>query len=269
MKCSDLFGHKKHGSGFLAYLKGPQGSQLVEARGETQEAAEAALVGEIRGRFNGHYLPLCLRFRGNTALIWRNGDEWVYGHVHGENPHPQGMTIGGWTTQEEVERVARLHLAHNGWDEQEEHSPLIRHPADQAAFTTWAREEKQRRWRWRGLRAVGWSDEEIRHIIGGFFHFLAAERLQQLGDPRPLVQKNREERTQIIARYQTMLAHEDDYESGVSTPVLQEVLAALERGEGAAHFRQERDANWQQMAPAFHQSVAWVWNEAIMVMAEA
>lgn len=187
MKLSDLIGYGKKGPHFLAFLKGRHGSTLLSTQAETREAAEAALVEQIRACFRGHYMPLCLQFRNDVILIWRDGNQWVYGHVHADSPHPSGVTIGGWTTRDEVEREARKHLSHLGWDGQEESSPIIAHPDDQEAFTTWARTEKRSLWLWRKLHDMGWNDDEARHIIGGFFHLLAPARLQQLGDPRPLL----------------------------------------------------------------------------------
>ena len=268
MKITDFLQRRKIGPDrFRTLLTGSTGSILTTAYGETQEEADGAMVEEIRRRFYGHYQPLCLQFRGHVVLVWRDGKQWVYGHIHENHPHPSGVTSADWTSREEVERVARQHLAHNGWDEQEESSPIITHPEDQKAFATWARDEKRRLWLWRGLRSIGWSDAEIHHITGGFFHLLNVSRLQQLGDPLPLVQGNPEDRTQLIARYQAFLASEDSYANGNPTDMVRGVLAALERGELAAHFREERDVNRQHMDPRYFQAVAWVWNRAIMALA--
>ncbi len=101
MKLSDIIGRKKlktrkgEPGQFEAALKGSGGeSVLVSAFGETQEEADAALLERIRARFRGSYEPLCLHFRGNTVLIWRDGNEWVYGHIH-EKHYPEGVHLGG------------------------------------------------------------------------------------------------------------------------------------------------------------------------------
>src|ERR1700687_1814640 len=98
---------------FRTSLKGRTGRPLVSAYGAAQEEADAALLERIREPFRGDYTPLWLTFRGITALVWRIvGAEWVYGFLHDDSGQPSGITMAGWTSRDEVERVARLHLAH-------------------------------------------------------------------------------------------------------------------------------------------------------------
>ena len=172
---------------FKAALKGSErGSVLVSACGETQEEADAALIERIRERFRGSYDPLYLHFRGNVVLIWRDGNDWVYGHIH-ERRYPEGVHLGGWTSRDEVERVARCHLAQMGWDEQEETSEIISNQQDQEEFSRWASKQRQFLKQWRILRGAGWNEQEARHILDGFSHLLDPARVEALGDPRQLL----------------------------------------------------------------------------------
>jgi hypothetical protein len=171
---------------FKAALKGSErGSILVSAYGATQEQADTALLERIRDRFRGSYDPLYLHFRGNTVLIWRNGNDWVYGHIH-EKRYPEGVHLGGWTSRDEVERMARRHLAQMGWDAQEETSDIIRDQQDQEEFSRWASIQKQFLKQWRILRGAGWNEQEARHILDGFSHLLNPARIEALGDPGQL-----------------------------------------------------------------------------------
>jgi hypothetical protein len=193
MKLSDVIERKKvrtrkgEPEQFTTALKGSgREGVLVSACGETQEEADAALLERIRDRFRGSYDPLYLRFRGSTVLIWRDGDEWVYGHIH-EKHYPEGVHLGGWTSRDEVERVARRHLAQMGWDGQEETSDIMKDQEDQEEFSRWASVQKQFLKRWRILREVGWNEQEARYILDGFFHLLDPARVQALGDPQQLL----------------------------------------------------------------------------------
>ena len=193
MKLSDIIERKKlktrkgEPEQFEAALKGSDGgSALVSAFGETQEEADAALVERIRVHFRGSYEPLYLHFRGNTVLIWRDGNEWVYGHIH-EKQYPQGVHLGGWTSRDEVERAARRHLAQMGWDGQAETSDIISDQQDQGEFSRWASIQKQFLKQWHILRGAGWNEQEARHILDGFFHLLDPARVEALGDPRQLL----------------------------------------------------------------------------------
>ena len=121
-------------------------------------------------------------------LIWRDGNEWVYGHIH-EKQYPQGVHLGGWTSREEVERVARRHLAQMGWDGQEETSDIIDDRKDQEEFGRWAGIQKQFHRQWRILRGAGWNEQEARHILDGFSHLLDPARVEALGDPRQLLEE--------------------------------------------------------------------------------
>ncbi len=172
MKLSDIIERRKvktrkgEPRRFKAALKGSErGSVLVSACGETQEEADAALIERIRERFRGSYEPLYLRFRGNVVLIWRDGNDWVYGHIH-EKQHPEGIHLGGWIFRDEVERVARCHLAQMGWDEQEETSEIISNQQDQEEFSRWASVQKQFLKQWRILRGAGWNEQEARQRRG-------------------------------------------------------------------------------------------------------
>ncbi len=118
-------------------------------------------------------------------LIWRDGNDWVYGHIH-EKYHPEGVHLGGWTSRDEVERAARCHLAQMGWDGQEETSDIISDRKDQEEFSRWASIQKQFLKQWRILRGAGWNEQEARHILDGFFHLLDPARIEALGDPRQL-----------------------------------------------------------------------------------
>jgi hypothetical protein len=192
MKLLDVFERKKlktrkgEPEQFTAALKGSgREGVLVSACGETQEEAYSALLERIRDRFRDSYDPLYLHFRGNTVLIWRDGDEWVYGHIH-EKQHPEGVHLGGWTSRDEVERAARRHLAQMGWNGQEETSDIISDQQDQEEFSRWASIQKQFLKQWRILRGAGWNEQEARHILDGFFHLLDPARVKALGDPRQL-----------------------------------------------------------------------------------
>jgi hypothetical protein len=192
MKVSDIIERRKlkaqkgEPGQFKAALKGSErGSILVSAYGATQEQADTALLERIRDRFRGSYDPLYLHFRGNTVLIWRDGNDWVYGHIH-EKHYPEGVHLGGWTSRDEVERVARRHLAQMGWDGQEETSDIIRDQQDQEEFSRWASIQKQFLKQWHILRGAGWNEQEARHILDGFSHLLDPARIESLGDPRQL-----------------------------------------------------------------------------------
>ena len=195
MKLSDIFERKKlktrigEPGQFEAALKGSgEESVLVSAYGATQEEADAALVERIHARFRGSYDPLYLHFRANTVLIWRDGNEWVYGHIH-EKQYPEGVHLGGWTSREEVERVARRHLAQMGWDGQEETSDIIGERKDQEEFARWADIQKQFLRQWRILLRAGWNEQEARHILDGFSHLLDPARVEALGDPGQLLER--------------------------------------------------------------------------------
>ena len=192
MKLSDIIERRKlktqkgEPGQFKAALKGSErGSILVSAYGATQEQADTALLERIRDRFRGSYDPLYLHFRGNTVLIWRDGNDWVYGHIH-EKHYPEGVHLGGWTSRDEVERVARRHLAQMGWDGQEETSDIISDQQDQEEFSRWASIQKQFLKQWHILRGAGWNEQEARHILDGFSHLLDPARIEALGDPRQL-----------------------------------------------------------------------------------
>ena len=192
MKLSDIIERRKlktrkgEPGQFKAALKGSErGSILVSAHGATQEQADTALLERIRDRFRGTYEPLYLHFRGNTVLIWRDGNDWVYGHIH-EKHYPEGVHLGGWTSRDEVERAARRHLSQMSWDGQAETSDIISNQQDQEAFSRWASIQKQFLKQWRILRRAGWNEQEARHILDGFFHLLDPARVEALGDPRQL-----------------------------------------------------------------------------------
>jgi hypothetical protein len=193
MKLSDVIERKKlktrkgEPEQFTAALKGSgREGVLVSACGETQEEADAALLERIRDRFRGSYDPLYLCFRGNTVLIWWDGNEWVYGHIH-DKQYPQGVHLGGWTSRVEVERMARRHLAQMGWDGQEETSDIIGDRKDQEEFAQWASIQKQFLRQWHILLRAGWNEQEARHILDGFSHLLDPTRVEALGDPRQLL----------------------------------------------------------------------------------
>ena len=193
MKLSDIIERRKlktrkgEPGQFKAALKGSErGSILVSAHGATQEQADTALLERIRDRFRGSYDPVYLYFRGNTVLIWRDGNDWVYGHSH-EKRNPEGVHLGGWISRDEVERVARCHLAQMGWDEQEETSEIISNQKDQEEFSRWASIQKQYLKQWRILRRAGWNEQEARHILDGFSHLLDPARVEALGDPQQLL----------------------------------------------------------------------------------
>lgn len=197
MKLSDIIERKpvKRSKGateaqqqFRTSLKGRTGRPLVTAYGGTQEGADAALLERIRGPFRGDYTPLCLSFRGDTVLVWRiTGAEWVYGFLRDEESQPSRVTMAGWTSRDEVERVARLHLAHINWKEEENSSPILTNQEDQDEFRAWSIKERRRRILWRQLQARGWGDQECFAIIDGFWHFIASARMEALGDPRQIV----------------------------------------------------------------------------------
>ena len=119
-------------------------------------------------------------------LIWRDGNEWVYGHIH-EKQYPQGVHLGGWISREEVERGARRHLAQMGWDGQEETSDIIDDRKDQEEFGRWAGIQKQFHRQWRILLRAGWNEQEARHILDGFSHLLDPARIEALGNPLELL----------------------------------------------------------------------------------
>src|SRR5581483_6430065 len=64
-----------------AFKWSAKGGRMIAARGETQEAADQACLEKIRDRFRGTYMPLCLCFRGEIILVWRDGNEWMYGFI--------------------------------------------------------------------------------------------------------------------------------------------------------------------------------------------
>jgi len=196
MKLSDIIERKpvKQSEGatagrrFRTSLKGRTGRSLVTAHGETQEGADAALLERIREPFRGDYTPLCLTFRGITALVWRIvGAEWAYGFLHDASGQPSGITMAGWTSRDEVERVARLHLAHIGWEEGETSSPILSNLQDQEEFCSWSIKESWTRILWRQMHERGWNDQESRAILDGFWQQLDPARIKALGDPRQLV----------------------------------------------------------------------------------
>lgn len=169
-----------------AFKWSAKGGRMVAARGETQEAADQACLEKIRDRFRGTYTPLCLRFRDEIILVWRDGNDWVYGFIR-DRAEPVGIASSGdWKSREDVERAARRHLAENGWDEQEETSEIILHPDDQARFGDWARREKVLRAKYRRLLEVGWTQNEAWNILGGYYR-PDPTRIQELGDPFPLL----------------------------------------------------------------------------------
>ncbi|SRR5712692_208106 len=173
---------------YRASLKGRDGHPLASAYGDTQQAADLALLERLRQPFRGDYTPLCLCFRGETAVIWRVRDgEWIYGWLHDGEAEPSGQTWGGWTSRDEVERVARRHLAENVWKQEETSSPVLTNQEDQEAFRAWAIKERHRLGLWRLLHARGWNDQESRAIMDRFWQQLDPARVEALGDPRQLV----------------------------------------------------------------------------------
>jgi hypothetical protein len=164
-----------------------KGGRMVSGHGETQEAADEACLEKIRNRFRGTYTPLCLRFRGETILIWRNGDQWSYGFIR-DRAEPVGISLSGeWKSREGAERAARRHLAEIGWDEQEETSEILVHSDDQVWFRDWARSQKASLAKYRRLLEAGWTQDEVFQILWGFQPDPA--RIQQLGDPLQLVKE--------------------------------------------------------------------------------
>jgi hypothetical protein len=164
----------------------PMGGRMVAGRGETQEAADEACLEKIRERFRGTFTPLWLSFRGETVLAWRDGSDWIYGHIR-EGLEPSSLVIGNWKSRDEAERDARLHLAMLTWDDQEETSEIITHPEDQGKFTSWARMQKAFMATYQRLLAVGWTKEEASHLLSG--GSVPPERIQALGDPLPLLRQ--------------------------------------------------------------------------------
>ncbi len=171
-----------------AFKWNAKGGRMVAACGETQEAADQACLEKIRDRFRGTYTPLYLSFRGEIILVWRDGNEWVYGFIH-DRTEPVGITSSGnWKSREDVERAARRHLAENGWDEREETSEIILHPDDQAQFGDWARREKVIRAKYRRLLEAGWTPDEAWNILGGYYK-ADPMRVQEQGDPAALLRE--------------------------------------------------------------------------------
>ncbi len=170
-----------------AFKWGVKGGRMVSGRGATQEAADAACLEKIRERFRDSYKPLCLCFRGLIIIVWRNGNDWVYGHIH-DRPEPVGISMfADWKSRDDVERAARRHLAEIGWDEQEETSEIIVHPDDQEWFGDWARKQKVFLAQWRRLLDVGWTKEEAVDILSGYQP--DQNRVKVLGDPRQVLRE--------------------------------------------------------------------------------
>ncbi len=161
------------------------GGRMVSGKGSTQEEADEACLEKIRQRFRGTYMPLWLQFRGETILAWRDGDQWIYGHIR-EQTEPVSISMcGDWKSRDAAERAVRLHLAQGGWDEQEEESSIILHPADQEWFGGWVGKQKAFLAKFRRLLEVGWTRDEASFILGGGKADPA--RVEELGDPRSLL----------------------------------------------------------------------------------
>lgn len=196
MKITDIFERKaikQKADGIVsiqyrtAFKWSAKGGRMVSGYGETQEVADQACLEKIRDRFRGTYTPLCLCFRGETILVWRDDNDWLYGFIR-DRAEPVSITSSGEEkTRENVERAARRHLAHNGWDEQEESSEIIVHPDDQMWFGDWAQQQKVFLTKYRKLVNKGWSTQEAHMIISGQQPDPA--RLQELGDPFSLIHK--------------------------------------------------------------------------------
>ena len=127
---------------------------MVSGCGLTQEEADAACLEKIRARFRGSYTPLWLSFRGETLLVWRTGDGWIYGHIR-EGREPTSLVMGGWTSRDEAEREARFAVAMAAWDEQEETSDILS-DEEQERFGDWARSLKLWTAKYSRLQEIGW-----------------------------------------------------------------------------------------------------------------
>lgn len=175
------------GFGFFrtSFKWGSNDGEMVSGHSFTQEAADTACVEQIRDQFRGISTPLYLQFRRQTIIIWRDGVEWVYGHIHDECSEPTGITLSNWTSRDEVERAARLHLAENGWDNLEQTSEIIIHPVDQTSFGDWVRNHTIHLAQWHRLFAHRWSREEASFLLAGGHPDPA--RMQDRGDPHHLL----------------------------------------------------------------------------------
>ena len=157
------------------------GGSMVSGRGATQEEADTACLEKIRERFRGTYMPVCVRFRSETIVAWRDGNEWWYGHIC-DRPEPSSRTTNAaWKSRDDAERAVRRSLAIWDWDEQEETSEMIQHPEDQAWFGDWARSQKAYLSHYRLLLEVGWSQGEAMKILS--HSQVDSTRVQELGDP--------------------------------------------------------------------------------------
>jgi hypothetical protein len=146
MKITDLFERSRLKTAspeqFRTALKGRAGARLAVAFGQTQEAADLALVERIQNRFRGEYTPLILSYQGTTVIAWRDGDQWKYGYLRDDSKPVSQTWCGDWTSRERIERAVRLSLAQGGWDGLEEKSEIILHPEDQKTFRDWTKSQK-------------------------------------------------------------------------------------------------------------------------------
>lgn len=156
-------------------LKNADGEVVLKAAGESKAGAELHLLTKLQHmatNINLFGAPQLITFRGTTIILYLTRDGyWTWSRVHvGVPPYLGGCTI--YASYDETDRAARVALAWEHWDKQEETSPIIYHPEDRAKFTKDAQRAKKQN----QLVAQGWEFQEANYILDGLRHLISDAR---------------------------------------------------------------------------------------------
>ena len=108
----------------------------TEGTGKNQQEATANLFTRIQNSLDGDYTPALIFHHGYVALIWREGEAWLYTIRKTTESGPVMSNIHCIGAKEETLAHARLHLAQYVLDD-------VRHPEEAAECITDERDRHQ------------------------------------------------------------------------------------------------------------------------------
>ncbi|GHP00730.1 hypothetical protein KSF_107770 [Reticulibacter mediterranei] len=145
---SDLFLTSTSASSAWRYRATLRGTGFDAYSRYSEEDAVKNVCERMIPALDGSYVPLVLTFRGWIALVWRDPNhQWGFTSfaLGSDGVHYLEADVSGCTSRTDALRQARLSLARQTWDGEEESCPLLIEPKDQQWFTQWVRERKQER----------------------------------------------------------------------------------------------------------------------------
>jgi hypothetical protein len=116
----------------------------VEGTGRTVKEAKLDATHTIERMLKVDRSPYFMAFRGQSVLIWHNGNNYVSRILDTNEDYSRGKKISYCTSHcsdsiAEVLAHNRQHLAQLCWDGIEEMSPLLTEEKEQRKFAQWVR----------------------------------------------------------------------------------------------------------------------------------